>query len=253
MVFPGVAAVDLHLLAVDGDYIAVTIVGGKTQMLGNIIYGQLVTAKQPAAGGPVTSAGRHHRLPVACGAPAHWRTSDAVLDVDAPAGAGLDRALVLVFPLRPAASGGGAQRLQHLQDVRLSPTGFTWKWWADAGPAPGCGGPWSTRWSWVCARRRSRWFGTMAAFAVQRYRFSSAGRPSFHGFLITLPASSPASPSTPPSPRRWGHLGSGDGDRRPRHPARDRVQQHQASCACWAGTSADLAPTCSVSWALSLA
>ena len=33
-----------------GDYIAVTIVGGKTQMLGNIIYGQLVTANnQPLA------------------------------------------------------------------------------------------------------------------------------------------------------------------------------------------------------------
>ena len=33
-----------------GDYIAVGIVGGKTQMLGNIIYGQLVTANnQPLA------------------------------------------------------------------------------------------------------------------------------------------------------------------------------------------------------------
>ena len=42
--------VDLHLLAGLGDYIAVTIVGGKTQMLGNIIYGQLVTANnQPLA------------------------------------------------------------------------------------------------------------------------------------------------------------------------------------------------------------
>ena len=33
-----------------GDYIAVSIVGGKTQMLGNVIYGQLVTANnQPLA------------------------------------------------------------------------------------------------------------------------------------------------------------------------------------------------------------
>ena len=33
-----------------GDYIAVTIVGGKTQLLGNVIYGQLVTANnQPLA------------------------------------------------------------------------------------------------------------------------------------------------------------------------------------------------------------
>ncbi|MEO6115750.1 MAG: ABC transporter permease, partial [Pseudolysinimonas sp.] len=33
-----------------GDYIAVTIVGGKTQLLANLIYGQLVTANnQPLA------------------------------------------------------------------------------------------------------------------------------------------------------------------------------------------------------------
>ncbi|GAA1673994.1 ABC transporter permease [Mycolicibacterium murale] len=51
MVFPGIAAGSIFTFSLSlGDYIAVTIVGGKTQMLGNIIYGQLVTANnQPMA------------------------------------------------------------------------------------------------------------------------------------------------------------------------------------------------------------
>lgn len=51
LVFPGVAAGSIFTFSLSmGDYIAVTIVGGKTQLLGNIIYGQLVTANnQPLA------------------------------------------------------------------------------------------------------------------------------------------------------------------------------------------------------------
>jgi putative spermidine/putrescine transport system permease protein len=51
MVFPGIAAGSIFTFSLSlGDYIAVTIVGGKTQMLGNLIYGQLVTANnQPLA------------------------------------------------------------------------------------------------------------------------------------------------------------------------------------------------------------
>jgi putative spermidine/putrescine transport system permease protein len=51
LVFPGIAAGPIFTFSLSmGDYIAVTIVGGKTQMLGNIIYGQLVTANnQPLA------------------------------------------------------------------------------------------------------------------------------------------------------------------------------------------------------------
>jgi len=50
-VFPGIAAGSIFTFSLSlGDYIAVTIVGGKTQMLGNIIYGQLITANnQPLA------------------------------------------------------------------------------------------------------------------------------------------------------------------------------------------------------------
>ncbi|MBX7431542.1 ABC transporter permease [Mycobacterium sp. Y57] len=51
MIFPGVAAGSIFTFSLSlGDYIAVTIVGGKTQLLGNVIYGQLVTANnQPMA------------------------------------------------------------------------------------------------------------------------------------------------------------------------------------------------------------
>jgi putative spermidine/putrescine transport system permease protein len=51
MIFPGIAAGSIFTFSLSlGDYIAVTVVGGKTQMLGNVIYGQLVTANnQPMA------------------------------------------------------------------------------------------------------------------------------------------------------------------------------------------------------------
>ena len=50
-VFPALVAGSIFTFSLTmGDYIAVTIVGGKTQMLGNVIYGQLVTANnQPLA------------------------------------------------------------------------------------------------------------------------------------------------------------------------------------------------------------
>jgi putative spermidine/putrescine transport system permease protein len=51
MVFPAIAAGSIFTFSLTlGDYIAVGIVGGKTQMLANVIYGQLVTANnQPLA------------------------------------------------------------------------------------------------------------------------------------------------------------------------------------------------------------
>jgi putative spermidine/putrescine transport system permease protein len=51
LVFPAVAAGSIFTFSLTlGDYIAVGIVGGKTQLLANVIYGQLVTANdQPLA------------------------------------------------------------------------------------------------------------------------------------------------------------------------------------------------------------
>jgi putative spermidine/putrescine transport system permease protein len=51
IVFPAIAAGSIFTFSLTlGDYIAVGIVGGKTQMLANVIYGQLVTANnQPLA------------------------------------------------------------------------------------------------------------------------------------------------------------------------------------------------------------
>jgi putative spermidine/putrescine transport system permease protein len=50
-VFPALAAGSIFTFSLTlGDYIAVGIVGGKTQLLANVIYGQLVTANnQPLA------------------------------------------------------------------------------------------------------------------------------------------------------------------------------------------------------------
>ena len=51
LVFPGIAAGSIFTFSLSlGDYIAVQIVGGREQLLGNVIYGQLVTANnQPLA------------------------------------------------------------------------------------------------------------------------------------------------------------------------------------------------------------
>jgi putative spermidine/putrescine transport system permease protein len=51
LLFPAIAAGSIFTFSLSlGDYIAVTIVGGKTQLLANVIYGQLVTANnQPLA------------------------------------------------------------------------------------------------------------------------------------------------------------------------------------------------------------
>jgi putative spermidine/putrescine transport system permease protein len=51
LVFPAIAAGSIFTFSLSlGDYIAVGIVGGKTQLLANVIYGQLVTANnQPLA------------------------------------------------------------------------------------------------------------------------------------------------------------------------------------------------------------
>ena len=51
LAFPGIAAGSIFTFSLSlGDYIAVQIVGGKSQLLGNVIYGQLVTANdQPLA------------------------------------------------------------------------------------------------------------------------------------------------------------------------------------------------------------
>jgi putative spermidine/putrescine transport system permease protein len=51
LVFPAIAAGSIFTFSLSfGDYIAVIIVGGKTQLLANLIYGQLVTANnQPLA------------------------------------------------------------------------------------------------------------------------------------------------------------------------------------------------------------
>ncbi len=69
------------------------------------------------------------------------------------------------------------------------PTGFTWKWWADAWASAGM---WRSLGNSVivglCATALALALGTMAAFAVQRYRFF--GRQTI-SFLVVLPITLP--------------------------------------------------------------
>ena len=121
LVFPGIAAGSIFTFSLSlGDYIAVTIVGGKTQMLGNIIYGQLVTANnQPLAAALLAHpAGRDHPLP--SGDAADRRTGERLM-----LSAGVRRTtrawtlLVLVFLYAPLLL-VRRQRLQQVEVVRVS-------------------------------------------------------------------------------------------------------------------------------------
>ena len=86
VVLPLLDAVDrrrvhLHLLARLGDYIAVQIVGGKTQTDGQRDLPGLRRGNLPSGRGVRLRAGGHHgRAPARpSGGPARWRTSDAHL------------------------------------------------------------------------------------------------------------------------------------------------------------------------------
>ena len=96
LVFPGIAAGSIFTFSLSlGDYIAVTIVGGKTQLLGNIIYGQLVTANnQPLAAALSLIPLAGHR-PVPARDAAHRRIGERLmLSTGAASGdARLDRCL----------------------------------------------------------------------------------------------------------------------------------------------------------------
>ena len=108
LVFPGIAAGSIFTFSLSlGDYIAVTIVGGKTQTARQCHLRPTGHRQQSAAGrGAVDHpAGRDHRCTCwRCAAPARWRTSDAV-ERRAARGPGMDRA------------GPG---------IPLCPTGFWW-------------------------------------------------------------------------------------------------------------------------------
>ena len=98
-------------------------------------------------------------------------------------------ALVLAVHLR-AAGAGGAQLVQHLAHLRLAAAGFTIEWWSAAWHVRGR----PRRRSWVSvevalvATAIALVLGTMAALALQRYRFFGRDTVSL---LIILPIALP--------------------------------------------------------------
>ena len=78
LVYPSIVAGSIFTFSLSlGDYITVQIVGGKTQMLGNIVY-QNYAANLPFAAAIAPHPGHHHgRLPGRwSGAPVRWRTCE---------------------------------------------------------------------------------------------------------------------------------------------------------------------------------
>ena len=78
LIFPSIVAGSIFTFSLSlGDYITVQIVGGKTQMLGNVVYQNYAT-NLPFAAAVATDPGRDHgglpRSPSA--APARWRTCE---------------------------------------------------------------------------------------------------------------------------------------------------------------------------------
>ena len=79
MLLPSIVAGSVFTFSLSlGDYIAVDLVGGKTQMIGSVVYTTSPPNLPLAAAFAVVPVIDHGRLPAgASAAPARWRTSDA--------------------------------------------------------------------------------------------------------------------------------------------------------------------------------
>ena len=133
LLFPAVVAGSIFTFSLTlGDFVAVNIVGGKTQMIGNVIYANVGAANN------LPFAAALAAIPVvimlvyllAPGGPGPWRASDA--PVPGPDGVALPRSPWSSWPSSTPLAGGGDQLLQPAR-VRLAPDGFTVEWWGRAG------------------------------------------------------------------------------------------------------------------------
>ena len=193
LVFPAIAAGSIFTFSLTlGDYIAVGIVGGKTQMLANVIYGQLVTANNQPLAAALSDRSRWSRSCCTCwrcAAPARWRTSDGAVAAAALDAAGAARSLGLAFLYVPLAL-VVLNAFNTSRTFAFPPTGFTLKWWhAAAHSERGAGRAAGRRCkAGLGATAIALVLGTMAAFAVQRYRFFGRSTVSF---LVILPIALP--------------------------------------------------------------
>ena len=194
LVFPAIAAGSIFTFSLTlGDYIAVGIVGGKTQLLANVIYGQLVTANnQPLAAALVDRAARRDRA-LPCGDAAYRRVGERLMYLTARARLALRAFCTLVgagVPLRAARDRRAELVQQSRTSSRSRRPGSRCKWWdrAAAQQRRASTALWTSVRAGLGATAIALVLGTMAAFAVQRYRFF--GRSTI-SFLVILPIALP--------------------------------------------------------------
>ena len=175
---------DLHLLAV-AKRLHRGIVGGKTQMLGNIIYGQLVTANT-AASGAVDHSRRDHRI--LTGDAPHRRVGERLM-LSSTARRAVWRGRYWSWYSSTPHCFGSHQAFNASRSFAFPPTGFTLQWWVNAANSEGM---WKSLANSVVvglgATIIALVLGTMAAFAVQRYVFFGRNVVSF---LVVLPITLP--------------------------------------------------------------
>ena len=207
LVFPGIAAGSIFTFSLSlGDYIAVTIVGGKTQTARQHHLRPAGHRQQPAAGGGAVDhpAGRDHRLPA--GDAPHRRAGERLmLSTGARRAVRAWTVLVLVFLYAPlllvVVNAFNASRT-----FAFPPSGFTLQWWVAACEQRGHvevagqfggGRPRRDGRSRLCSARwpRSRCSATRSSAATLSV--------SLWCCRLRCRASSPASRSTRRSPRRW--------------------------------------------------
>ena len=181
LVFPGIAAGSIFTFSLSlGDYIAVTIVGGKTQLLGNIIYGQLVTANNQPLAAALSIIPLAAIVAVPAGDAPHRRAGERLmLSTGARRAVRAWTVLVLVFLYVPLLL-VVLNAFNTSRTFAFPPTGFTLQWWVAAWHSEGM---WKSLANSVVvglgATAIALVLGTMAAFAVQRYEFFGRERRQF--------------------------------------------------------------------------
>ena len=134
-IFPSVVAGSIFTFSLSlGDYITVDIVGGTTQMLGNVVYDNQVLRPAVRRGHGLRHGRRSWSSTCGwCGVPVPWRTSDDVMSTGT-GHAGLLRgvvALTLAFIYVPLL----VVVINAFNPDRVStwpPSGFTLDWWRKA-------------------------------------------------------------------------------------------------------------------------
>ena len=190
VLFPAMVAGSIFAFSLTlGDYIAVQIVGGANQMLGNVDLRQRAEGQQPAVrrGGGDHPRRDHARLP-GCRPPHRSAGEPMNLSTLMRRVLAISTGLALLFVYAPLA-------LVVLNSFNTSrtfawpPTGYTTEWWKAAFQSQGArDAVWVSVQVALVATLVALVLGTMAALALQRFRFFGRDTVSL---LIILPIALP--------------------------------------------------------------